>query len=192
MSKIFVIGMHKTGLTSMWDALNILGYTAAHGGNPNACLLFPYWPSNMLISNYSDKEEKLNPFWDYVVSSGYYKYDAFMDYPVMWIYKYLDKQEPESKFIYTQRNVADVVTSTTNHASQIIGLSTPVSKDISDRYLNHQTAVLDYFEGKDNLLIMDIVDNGDGWEKLCGFLKIDKIPELPFPHSNVGLYRKNE
>jgi hypothetical protein len=32
---------------------------------------------------------------------------------------------------------------------------------------------------------------GDGWEKLCNFL--DKpIPQIPYPHKNIGKYRKKE
>lgn len=46
----------------------------------------------------------------------------------------------------------------------------------------HKKNVCEYFKDRpQDLLIMDI-DNGDGWDKLCGFLNM-RIPEgIKFPH----------
>jgi hypothetical protein len=55
---------------------------------------------------------------------------------------------------------------------------------------NRNKEIIDYFKfDNTKLLVMDII-KGDGWEKLCKFL--DKpIPNRPFPHKNIGKYRKN-
>jgi hypothetical protein len=48
-------------------------------------------------------------------------------------------------------------------------------------YRLHRRNVLEYFrERPQDLLVMDIC-GGDGWEKLCPFLELQKIPESPFP-----------
>ena len=49
-------------------------------------------------------------------------------------------------------------------------------------YRLHRKNAIEYFQDRSqDFLVMDICQ-GDGWEKLCPFLEIDQIPEIPFPY----------
>jgi len=50
-------------------------------------------------------------------------------------------------------------------------------------HLEHIEKVKNHFKGRENkLLVMDVC-NGDGWEKLCGFLN-KEVPNKNFPYQN--------
>ena len=57
-------------------------------------------------------------------------------------------------------------------------------------YTNFNKAVLEYFDGRDDLLVYNIVA-GDRWEKVCDFLGAP-VPDVEFPHGNIGAYRDLE
>ena len=61
--------------------------------------------------------------------------------------------------------------------------------DYLQRYRDFNRGVMDYFRGRDNLLVIDI-QKGDGWEKLCAFLGCD-IPSEPFPWKNRRSLRRS-
>lgn len=54
-------------------------------------------------------------------------------------------------------------------------------KQITQRYLERNDEIIQYFDSQ-RLLVMNMAQ-GDGWEKLCPFLKIDVI-DKPFFHEN--------
>jgi hypothetical protein len=56
-------------------------------------------------------------------------------------------------------------------------------------YRDHNRGVMEYFCGRDDLLVMD-VEKGDSWEKLCGFLGVD-IPEAPLPWKNRRTWQQS-
>ncbi len=173
MPKVFGIGFHKTGTTSLNVALQQLGYriTGPNGVND------PH------IHNNLDKMcHDLVP-----------KYDAFLDNPWPLLYSKLDKSYPDSKFILTMRPVDQWINSIVNHfgdettpmRQMIYGLGSPKGNETiyKERYNQHNKDVLDYFSDRmDDLLILNISE-GDGWETLCPFLG-KKIIKEDFPHKN--------
>ena len=51
-------------------------------------------------------------------------------------------------------------------------------------YIRHYNTAKNYFENRaEDFLIINIIE-GEGWEKLCPFLK-KKIPNKEFPHLNI-------
>ncbi len=84
MNKIFGIGFHRTGTTSLRDALRLLGYTCGR----HSPYLYPELQQNVFTSTFK------------VVQ----RYDAFQDFPWFLIYHELDQEFPYSKFILTTRN----------------------------------------------------------------------------------------
>ena len=66
-------------------------------------------------------------------------------------------------------------------------------EEFADDYLqsfrDHNREVVEYFAGRDDLLVMD-VEKGDGWEKLCGFLGTG-IPDTPYPWKNRRTWRRS-
>jgi hypothetical protein len=116
-------------------------------------------------------------------------------------YPQFDEEYPDSKFILTVRDIDAWLESTKRHfrgverEDRVVGdilyseahwmraaVYGTLKWDRSvfrQRYYTHHTAVMNYFKGRDNLLVMDICA-GDGWEKLCPFLGLD-IPNRRFP-----------
>jgi len=170
--KIFGIGLPKTGQTSLATAMWLLGYKTKQ---------YPW----------TDEQIKNNDF--------------VLDIPVALNFKKLDKKYPNSKFIMTTRDYASWIASLRNHYRRF-----PASKrnkvtlgyrlkfwgiihfnkrKMTQKYYKHIDVVNKYFKKRErDLLIINIID-GEGWKKLCPFLG-KKIPKVPFPKENIGVYRK--
>lgn len=179
--KIFCIGFHKTGTTSLGEALEQLGYRVTG----------PNWINDSDVSEKSlEKAMQLVP-----------KFDAFQDNPWPMIYKEMDKAFPGSKFILTVRDtgkwLASIVghfgTDTTPMREWIYGKGHGCPKGNEKLYISrlerHAREVQDYFKGREQDLLVMNVTEGDGWEKLCPFLGLE-VPAGAFPRANVAARRK--
>lgn len=171
--KVFCIGFHKTGTTSLEKALELLGYRVT---GPNG-------------TRDPDIASKVYDMADELVQ----QYDAFQDNPWPVIYREMDEKYPGSKFILTMRSpeswissqVRDFGLRETPMRQWIYGAGCPEGNEAIyvARYERHNREVLEYFRDRpDDLLVMDL-PKGDGWRKLCGFLD-EPIPDEPFPHAN--------
>lgn len=168
--KIFCIGFYKTGTNSLSKALAILGYRSGH-----------------LINA---KHEPKGGWLKYIKKL---KYDAYADYPMSEkdFYKQLDKTYPNSKFILTIRDKKSFEKSYLNYfeGSPLEIKNSEELEKVIKEYEEHNKDVISYFQkNPSQLLVMDVFE-GDGWEKLCGFLG-KSIPEKPFPHKNKGRYKE--
>lgn len=177
--KVFCIGFHKTGTTSMAVALKKLGYRVT---GPNG-VDDPDIGKNAISMAYKLVES----------------FDAFQDNPWPILYKELDAKFPGSKFILTLRDPDSWLKSQVKHFGNhetpmrrwIYGVGCPEGNEeiYLKRYKEHYQEVIEHFKGRpDDLLILDL-PRGDGWEKLCPFLGVD-IPASPFPHANKASDRK--
>jgi hypothetical protein len=174
--KVFGIGFHKTGTTSLGAALQCLGYRV-HGG-----------VTSDQVSSRAEAKQKIKELSPH--------YDAFQDMPWPILYEWLDKEYRNSKFVLTVRPKKEWINSVCKHFGNrfikrhkwIYGKGDPIGnqKKYLKKYENHNKEVVDYFEGRigDDLLIMEIT-SGDGWDKLCPFLG-DSVPFAPFPKSNMS------
>ena len=175
--KVFVIGFHKTGTSSMGKALQILGYKVC--GALKEGFAFEQ----------SDKKPK-----DYILEKAtplLQKYEAFQDTPWFIFYKELYEMYPDAYFILTTRNPQKWLGSLQKHFGNkfwpyhewIYGTLDSISKaDIYlEKYNNHNEAVRLFFADKPNFVEFRI--EKDGWDKLAGFLE-QKNPKTPFPHAN--------
>lgn len=177
MTKVFVIGFHKTGTTSLANALRVLGYSVT---GPNGV-------NNKNIENDAEK----------IARRLIKKYDAFQDNPWPILYKKLDEWCPGSKFILTVRDSDSWLNSQVKHFGKqetpmrrwIYGAACPEGNEkvYVERYERHNNEVLEYFSGRNDLLVMSLGD-GDEWKKLCAFLD-KEILHCPFPKSNTFDYR---
>ena len=175
--KVFCIGFHKTGTTSLHRALEVLGY--------RVCAEFGVHDP--------DIRETALPRALALVP----EYDAFRDNPWPILYKELDEQLPDSKFILTVRPAERWIRSVLNHfggrtsamREWIYGEGDPTGHEqlYIERYQQHNEAVQRYFANRpDDLLVIDLTA-GEGWEKLCPHLRCE-IPSQEFPHSNKRYY----
>ncbi|MCC7333021.1 MAG: hypothetical protein IT232_10495 [Flavobacteriales bacterium] len=178
--KVFGLGFHKTGTSSLASALHQLGYKVC--GQQNVL-------HNELLNH------NLTPFFELAKNN-----DAFEDDPWFLLYKEMDIAFPGSKFILTDRDVNSWYKSCLNHFYEdstpirdfIYGKGFPKDNEETFKkvYLKHQAEVKEYFLNRPNDFIVIDFTMGEGWEKLCPFLGIE-IPEFNFPHTNKGLYTKN-
>lgn len=179
-NKIFCIGMNKTGTTSLHHAFISLGIPSLHG-SPDGIKPDTIKPrmAKRMTGYFNDRLKRgvRNPLGVFDVFSAFGDLRSFIDY-----YYLLDKEYPESLFIYTDRDDKEWVESRRNH----LKLSDYDSKDrawLAEKH-EHKEGVLRYFEGRaDDLLVIDICA-GDGFNKLCPFLELPTIEEA-FPKKNV-------
>jgi hypothetical protein len=174
-SKVFGIGFHKTGTTSLKAALEILGYRVT---GPN------FVEDEDLAESVLAKALAVAP-----------QFDAFQDNPWPILYPEMDQAFPGSKFILTIRDEAKWYASalrqfgarTTPMRRFIYGTGSPLGNEASycARYRSHNEAVLQYFASRPKDLLLVDITRGDGWELLCPFLGCE-TPSRPFPYKNAG------
>ncbi len=134
--------------------------------------------------------------------------DAATDITVACRFEELDRLYPGSKFIFTEREMAEWLRSCRYHFTRRIVLEwlSPKTRALivaarkgmygterfdpqtfAKTYLRHREKVFAYFrERPGDLLVMNIC-GGDGWNKLCPFLE-RPVPEQPFPYRNQSGY----
>ena len=183
--KVFGIGMFKTGTTSLGVALAQLGFRSS----------YRFWPLLPTLAPYFDLDtRKFAPFEDEIRSRAD-QFDAFADSPWLYLYKELDQWYPGSRFILTVRESSErLVASELNHWSRH-GLTKRWIADegyevapeqFARRYEEHNENVLAYFKDRpDDLLVICWETEPEPWSRLCRFLDVAEVPELPFPHENA-------
>lgn len=178
--KVFCIGWHKTGTTTIGSALLQLGFSVL---GCRLDMVHPLRSGNLEIP---------------LSLAG--EFDAVQDVPWACLYKELDQRYPNSLFILTIRGESDWLSSAKRHFGSmdiplhewIYGKGVLIGNEslYVERFRKHQSGVLKYFKNRpDDLLIFDLTQ-GDGWDKLCNFLSINK-PSTKFPHENKAPENRN-
>jgi hypothetical protein len=191
--KVFNIGFHKTGTTSLTQFMHDLGYKSLHSvamsmnylnlGLQGECEEDTGKPGN--FESLIDKaalHEAINAF------------DFFSDNPWPLLYQYLDKNYPNSKFILTIRDKDRWINSLVKHSGPgntkmrqlIYGYGNPANHTAQYRktYIRHNKNVQEYFKQKDNLLVINIEEDNDILaENVLNFLGIEQ-QGLSFPNKN--------
>ena len=192
-TRVFGIGMHKTGTTSLHHAFTALGLDSWH------------WKSNKQAWRIFSEMNQLGR--SVLLEQSY----ALCDNPIPLLYEKLDKAYPNSKFILTKlsdEKWLDAVeclydpnrnpfwdwdkqpfSNLIHHA--LYGRTDFDRETMLARYHQHNREVLAYFKDRpDDLLVMEM-SQGAGWPELCGFLG-KPIPSIPYPHSHKDQPPKNE
>ncbi|MDZ4735818.1 MAG: sulfotransferase [Rhodospirillaceae bacterium] len=179
-TKVFCIGFHKTGTSSLAQALRRLAY--------RVCFNLQ-WNNPDLIRDVERVCFDLTK-----------KYDAFEDNPWPLLYQQLDEWYPEAKFILTRRDTESWYRSASNFFGDRSTLmrqwiygenaGSPIGNKAiyCERYDRHYRDVLAHFADQpDRMTIMDIT-KGDSWPELCRFLG-KNVPDAPFPHAKRAEYQ---
>ena len=191
-TKVFCVGFHKTGTTSLTKALKILGYNPIHGDGRKT------WSGadegETLTALIDDKNFDLPTL---------PLFDAFLDNPYFSIWRELDAAHT-GKFILTIRDPEKWIQSCCNfykgrrvrhmrkwmfgeHADPN---SSPEARQAwIDKYNHHNAMIKEHFGSRSDFLVLDITKEGD-WGKLCEFLN-KPIPRSRFPHVNKTKTTKN-
>jgi hypothetical protein len=162
---VFCFGYGRTGTKSLDAALSELGYASAH------------WFERGTASR-EDLCDKIRNS----------PYNAFSDDPMFQddVYKLLDREFPDAKFILTVRNTVSWQKSVQNWFK---GSPWEVKnqEDLEKRtqeHLTHVENVKKYFAKRpEKLLVFDVTKNG--WKELRTFLEKD-VPKRRFPKKNLS------
>jgi hypothetical protein len=185
--KVFVIGFHKTGTTSLAEALHLLNYKTVHGDARKAA--HGGTEGRLLLEEYIKKGNYRLPTFDL--------YDAFTDNPYFSIWKELVRMFPDARYILTVRDEKAWISSCIKYykgrrvrpmREWMFGPHADPSRDKEGKkawlvaYRRHNSEIIEYFKsaGKD-LLVIDI--SRQGWQMLCEYLN-KPVPSTPFPHRN--------
>lgn len=181
-TKIFGIGLSRTGTLSLTNALTALGIEARHYPNDG-----------------KTQEELKRGCYNLSLLQTV---EALTDIPVSPFYAQLDTAFPGSKFILTTRSTDPWLVSVENHFRMYVDRRRDDFDDFvlacvygslhfdADRFRYvkdlHEENVRRYFTDRpDSLLIFDAFA-GNSWESLCQFLG-RAVPNEPFPHQNRAL-----
>jgi len=176
MNKLFIIGLPRTGTTSISVAL-LEHFKVSHTG-------------------YTKRAFELA--------------DVISDCPCFSDYQQLDALFPESKFVYLQRGLEQWLPSIQMLLNKMLpslnseAYVNPILKrsfgqtfdlhevqnpleeiHLKSCYQRHEQGVIDYFNGRDNILSIDI-NQPDSLSQLLNFLGLQYSGDEKFPHLNIG------
>ena len=176
MNKLFIIGLPRTGTTSISVAL-LEHFKVSHTG-------------------YTKRAFELA--------------DVISDCPCFSDYQQLDALFPESKFVYLQRGLEQWLPSIQMLLNKMLpslnseAYVNPILKrsfgqtfdlhevqnpleeiHLKSCYQRHEQGVIDYFNGRNNILSIDI-NQPDSLSQLLNFLGLQYSGDEKFPHLNIG------
>jgi len=174
--KVVVVGLSKTGTSSLKVMLQQLGYSVC---GPKKDLL-----AQVRAGNRAAIEPTLEA------------YDAFEDWPWPLVYKDIHATYGDrARFILTVRKDADTwFRSIENHGyrtallksmKNAYGYYRPFGrkKQFQAIYESHNAEVRAHFADKPRLFMEMCLENGEGWTELCSFLG-HPVPYETVPHRN--------
>ncbi|PKG96662.1 sulfotransferase [Paraglaciecola sp. MB-3u-78] len=176
MNKLFIIGLPRTGTTSISVAL-LEHFKVSHTG-------------------YTKRAFELA--------------DVISDCPCFSDYQQLDGLFPESKFVYLQRSleqwlpsiqmllnkmlpslnsetyVNPILKRSFDQTFDLNNVASPLEEShLTTCYQRHEQGVIEFFQGRDNILNIDI-NQADSLSLLLGFLNLQHSGDEQFPHLNMG------
>lgn len=173
--KVFGIGWHKTGTTTLGVCMSRLG-----------------WRNRSWVPE--DFEAWLRGDVEVLLETAT-QYESFDDFPWSFLIQELDERFPGSQFVLTLRKDSDAwFQSMCKHASRtgpvdfrehIYGFSMPHEHRgvYVSAYEAHNDAVRSYFGSRPDQLLEVCWEEGDGWSSVCRFVGVEP-PDEPFPHVN--------
>lgn len=181
-NKVFCIGFHKTGTTSLGKLMEQLGYRNCHGAGPVRKELGDHKMMELLFKKQYDSIFKIAE-----------QFDSFNDNPWFSLYQEMDLQFPNSKFICVYRDEESWINSCKKYFKDsssafrmfLYGYGSPIGNE--ERYLsvyrNHYKEVKAYFNDRENDVLYLNIKAPDFVEQVKSFLEIEsKVTE--FPHLN--------
>lgn len=174
-TKVFGIGLNKTGTTTLGQCLQHFGYRHA--------------TSNLELTRSVARHELET------VLRFAEEYDSFEDWPWPLIFRELDARFPGSKFILTVRRSPDawlrslqkhaLLTGPTEFRQLAYGFAVPDGHEAEHLavYERHNREVRAYFATRPGDFLEVCWEAGDGWRQLADFLG-HPVPDVPLPHAN--------
>lgn len=191
--KIFNIGFHKTGTTSLTWFMKENGYKSLHSAAYSMQRLGLGSQTDIIedITAPANMEDMVDKT---LLQNLVQEFDFFSDNPWPLLYKLLDQRFTNSKFILTRRNTTSWINSLVRYSGSqhtrmrqlIYGYGNPENHVTHYRkvYIRHNKEVVSYFGNRNNLLVIDIEDDDNTIAaSLADFLGLEN-KLTPFPTSN--------
>ena len=193
--KVFNIGFHKTGTTSLTQFMREHGFKVLHSVSYSMAKL------ELGMQGSGEEGDGTCVDIDSLIADGpldalVRNFDYFSDNPWPLLYKRLDRAYPDSLFILTRRKVDGWVNSLVKYSNaentlmrqMIYGYGNPQRHISRYRkvYLAHNRAVEKYFHGRNSFMVIDIEeDDRVIAQKLQKFLGVEPS-SVVFPALNRG------
>jgi hypothetical protein len=175
MTKVFGLGLSKTGTSSLTDALTLLGLRAVH------------YPHDLAVAN------DVDALTDIPVAPHYAELDRAWPGSRFILTRrektsWLRSIEMHWRLMlqWWEAATPDLRRYHERVALSAYGTLTFDREHFSRVYNEHERDVRDYFRGRAELLVMDLC-GGEGWSRLCPFLGLPE-PRVPFPHANEWMH----
>jgi hypothetical protein len=182
--RVFCLGFHKTGTTSLEALLQDLGYRVSRHYKSFS----QEYRQTLERGDLSELKQLAE------------LYDAFQDTPWFLFYKEFDQWYPDTKFILTTRNSESWWASYLNYFREInapvheyiYGTANPIgNKEVFiERFERHTKEVLEYFKDRPEDLLGIDISKGDALQEVCDFLGKSTILKK-MPHKNNKLRKSN-
>jgi hypothetical protein len=185
--KIFGIGFYKTGTTSLFEALRILGYDTVNGDTPGS---YPGADDGLTLIRQIDWGDYRLPTFD--------RFDAFTDNPYFRIWREIYAMYPDARYILTTRDEESWIASCAGFyrnrrirpmRAWMFGPHADPSRDEESRqawldaYREHNRSVREFFATRAGQFLELDPTREPGWDRLCAFLGAP-IPSQAWPHAN--------
>jgi hypothetical protein len=187
--KIFGIGFYKTGTTSLFEALRILGYHTVNGDTPGS---YPGADDGETLIRQIDAGDFRLPTFE--------MFEAFTDNPYFRIWREIYSMYPDARYILTARDEDSWIASCTSFyrnrrirpmRAWMFGPHADPSRDEESRqawlasYRAHNRAVREFFACRPDQLLEFDPTREPGWDRLCAYLQAP-VPVRHWPHANAG------
>jgi hypothetical protein len=184
-NKIFQIGFHRCGTTSIHNLFINAGLKSIHWDNGR--------PGKIILENIINDKMPLTNIEDY---DCYTDIEYQNNFPLIDHYKLLDEKYPNSLFILNTRPLTKWIKSRLNHHNGLFWIEYQKDKKLQGIYLvskkdvvhhwkkeweKHHKEAIQYFKNKENFLFFDIEKEP---EKIIAFLKKWGIKADYLPHSH--------
>jgi|694.fasta_scaffold13169_11 hypothetical protein len=186
-SKIFGIGLNKTGTSSLGRFFEKCGYKMHED---YSCIKI-----NMAL----DLQHNINMDKATLLLDIADNYDVFEDWPWPLIYKQCLERYPDSKFVLTIRSDAEEwfrslyyhckKLGPTKQIKSVYGHYTPnheTKKDFIEYYKRHNAKAVEFFKDKPGKLLILSTDTDDSKKSniLAKFCDLDKLSKISYPNAN--------
>ncbi len=186
--KIFGIGFYKTGTTTLYEALRLLGYRTVNGDTPRS---YPGADDGETLIRQIDAGDYRLPTFE--------MFDAFTDNPYFRIWRQIYDLYPDAKYILTARDddawIDSCVKFYRNRRLRpmrlwMFGRHADPSRDDESRqawldaYREHNAEIRQHFRSRPGQLLEFDPTQTEDWGPLCEFLSAP-VPQMPWPHANA-------
>lgn len=176
-SKIFIIGLPRTGTTSISVAMLEAGFKVAHTAFTKEAFRLAEVISDAPCFSDFKQLDKLFPH------SKFVYLDRSFEQWLPSIQRLLNKMSPHltpktGKFSPVLKR--SFIETFSSNGEYIL-----TEEHLKTCYLSHKENVQNHFKGRDDLLTINLSDI-DSYQKLCEFLSLPNEGETTFPHLNKG------